>query len=251
MKLFHKKSVGHPMDEWLSFENVSISKFKKRYPELWSVFGESINIARAIPYVIGQQDGLTLLEMHRLILWQKVLHYQVQSLFLLLRTQLDAGYALLRLAAELSRDVVRTADDERMLDIWVARELKPKEYKKHFVFDLNSPDEEAVFNVYKFASVFGVHGHLTDAMYSEVTDTFGKGGPMVNWVVSDYGVLEAVYMWLLSFYPMHHICAKSFIPNYFATRPEIFITLVNHEIAMKSIIQTVSKYLENQKKSSK
>ena len=161
MKPIRNKSREHPLDEWLSFEQESISRFKKGYPDLWRVFGDSINLARAIPYAIGQQDGLTEIEMHRLFLWQKVLHYQTQSLFLLLQSQLDAGFALLRLAAELSRDVIRIADDEKVLAIWLERETKPNEYKKRFKFMLNVPDEEAVHTVYKFASKYGVHGHRT------------------------------------------------------------------------------------------
>jgi hypothetical protein len=117
MKPFNDIPRSHPLDEWLSFEQESIQKFKESHPDLWKVFGESINLARNVPFVIGQQAGLTEIEMHRLYLWQKVLHYQTQSIFLLLQAQLDAGFALLRLAAELCRDVIRTADDENMLAI--------------------------------------------------------------------------------------------------------------------------------------
>jgi len=237
------------LDEWLSFEQESISKFKKVYPDLWKVFGDSINLARAIPYVIGQQDGLTEIEMHRLFLWQKVLHYQTQSLFLLLQSQLDAGFALLRLAAELSRDVICIADDKKMLTIWLERENKPNEYKKHFKFKQNSPDEEAVHTVYKFASKFGVHGHQTDTMFSEIIGTIGENSSLLSWGVSNYGVLDAVHMWLMSFLPMHHICAKSFISRYFEIRPEIFLTLRDYEVTMNSFIQKVSEHLEGLKKS--
>lgn len=248
MKLFRKKLREHPLDEWLSFEQESISKFKKSYPDLWRFLGESINIARAIPYIIGQQKGLTEIEMHRLFLWQKVLHYQIQSLFLLLRSQLDAGYALLRLAAELSRDVIRITDSEKMLAIWIERENKPNEYKKYFKFASDSLDEEAVHTVYKFASKFGVHGHVTDAMFAEVIGTIGKSGSMLSLGVSNYGVLDTLHMWMLSFLPMHHICAKSFIPKYYAVRPEIFLTLANHEVTMNAVVQTVSARLQDLKK---
>ena len=250
MKQLLKKSREHPLDEWLSFEQETISKFKKRYPDLWQVFGDSINLARAIPYVIGQQHGLTEIEMHRLLLWQKVLHYQTQSLFLLLKSQLDAGFALLRLAAELSRDVIRIADNEKMLVIWAERENKANEYKKHFKFMQHFPDEEAVHMVYKFASKFGVHGHLTDTMFSEVIGELGKSGAMLSWGVSDYGVLDAVHMWMMSFFPMHQICARSFITKYFAIRPEIFLTLRDHEVTMNSVIQTMAAYLDDLKKPS-
>ena len=158
---------------------------------------------------------------------------------------------LLRLAAELSRDVVRIADSEKMLTIWLERENKPNEYKKHFKFASHSPDEEAVHTVYKFASKFGVHGHVTDAMFSEVIGTIGKSGSMLSLGVSSYGVLDAIHMWTMSFLPMHHICAKTFIPKYFGVRPEIFLTLRNHEAAMNTVIQNVSTYLENLKKPTK
>jgi len=149
----------HPLDEWLSFEHESIQKFKKTYPELWMIFGESIDLARAVPFEIGHQDGLTKIEMYRLFLWQKVLHYQTQSLFLLIQSQLDAGFALLRLAAELSRDIARISDNEQMLDIWFKREIESSKYKKYYKFLKQFPDEEKVYEIYKFASKFGVHGH--------------------------------------------------------------------------------------------
>ena len=56
------------LDEWLSFEQESVQKFKDSYPELWRFFGDSINLARAVPFVIGQQDELAEIEMHRLFL---------------------------------------------------------------------------------------------------------------------------------------------------------------------------------------
>jgi len=248
MNPMRKKPREHPLDEWLSFEQESILKFKKTYPDLWKVFGDSINLARAVPFVIGQQDIITGIEMQRLLLWQKVLHYQTQSLFLLLQCQLDAGFALLRLAAELSRDVARIADSEKMLDIWLKRENRPNDYKKHFKFLQNSPDEEAVYTVYKFASKFGVHGHQTDTMFSEIIGTIGENNSLLSWSVSNYGILDAVHMWMMSFLPMHHICAKSFMSKYFAIRPEIFLTLGDYEVTMNSFIQTVSGYLEDLRK---
>ena len=154
----------------------------------------------------------------------------------------------MRLAAELSRDVIRIADDEKLRVVWLERENKPNEYRKHFKFTEQSPDEEAVHMVYKFASKFGVHGHVTDTMFSEVIGTFGKNDSMLSWGVSNYGVLDAVHMWMMSFLPMHHVCAKSFMSKYFAIRPEIFLTLRDYEVTMNSFLQTVSGYLENLKK---
>ena len=251
MKPLNDNPRGQPLDERLSFEQESIQKFKEAYPDLWNVFGDSINLVRAVPIEIGQQAGLTEIEMQRLFLWQKTLHYQTQSLFLLLQSQLDAGFALLRLAAELSRDVIRIADDEKMLAIWLERENNPNQYKKLFKFRQNSPPEEAVHTVYKFASKFGVHGHQTDTMFSEIIGTIGKNGQMLSWGVSNYGVLEAVHTWMLSFLPLHHICAQSFVAKYFAIRPEIFLTLRDYEVIMNSFIQIVSGYLDNLKKTTK
>ena len=69
MKTVNNNSLrGHPLDEWLSFEQESVQKFKDSYPELWRFFGDSINLARAVPFVIGQQDELAEIEMHRLFL---------------------------------------------------------------------------------------------------------------------------------------------------------------------------------------
>ena len=232
------------------FEQESISKFKQEHPDLWNVFGNSINFARVIPFTIGQQDGVSFIEMHRLMMWQKVLHYQVQSLFLLLQYQLDAGFALLRLAAELSRDVARIADDENMLHIWLEREDKTqrKLYKDRFKFHIGSPDEDIVKNTYDFCSVFGIHGHMTDSMFSKIIGTIPSSSPMVHVGVSDYGVLDTVHMWLLSFLPMHHLCIKTFISRYISIIPDVFSTLAQLETEMNRILKALSDSLESQKK---
>ena len=60
-------------------------------------------------------------------------------------------------------------------------------------------------------SKFGVHGHVTDVMFSEVIGTIGKNNFILSFGVSDYGVIEAVHMWMMSFLPIHNICAKSFV----------------------------------------
>jgi hypothetical protein len=88
-------------------------------------------------------------------------------------------------------------------------------------------------------------------MFSEIVGTMGKDGSMLSWGVSNYGVLDAVHMWMMSFLPMHHICAKSFMSKYFAIRPEIFLTLRDYEVTMNSIIQIVSGRLESLRKPTK
>jgi hypothetical protein len=116
---------------------------------------------------------------------------------------------------------------------------------------LNSPEEEAVHTVYKFTSRFGVHGHQTDTIFSEIIGTIGEKGSMISFGVSDYGVLDAVHMWMMSFLPMHHICAKSFIAKYFVIRPEIFLALRDYEVTMNRVIQTMSAFLESLRKPTK
>ena len=78
---------------------------------------------------IGHQPGITSIETHRLTMWQSVTNYQGQSLILLLDHRLDSGYALLRLAAELSRDVYCIGNDESRLKLGLKRETEEKNIK--------------------------------------------------------------------------------------------------------------------------
>jgi hypothetical protein len=251
MKTINATKVEHPLDEWLNFEQESISRFKQSHPDIWDILGSNINIARMIPFIIGQQENLTDIEVERLMMWQKVLHYQVQSLFLLLQFQLDAGFALLRLAAELSRDVARIADDKEMFGIWKNRDKKDQRilYQKHFKFHVNSIDEKLVKNIYDLCSRYGVHGHQTDSMFSEMKSTIDSATPLVLVGVSEFGALDAVHTWLLSFWPMQHLCTKTFISKHLSTIPDVFSMLAQMEVEMNKVLKNLSDTLASMKQS--
>ena len=56
----------------------------------------------------------------RYMLWKTMYDYIEQSLILLLKTRIDEGYALLRMAAELSRDIARIPENDNFI-LWKER----------------------------------------------------------------------------------------------------------------------------------
>jgi hypothetical protein len=171
-------------------------------------------------------------------MWQTVLDYQMQSIVLILQHKLDSGLALLRMAAELSRDVHVIGKDDARMDLWVEKEKRKREYQNVFKFDTSLPPGQMVYNIYKLCSAFGVHGHISNHMFSELVGQGGNDGQLAFTDVSEIGILDSVETWLMGFVPMHHLCSNEF----FASRPaELFQQFSfwrEFEVSFSDIVQS-------------
>ncbi len=151
-----------PLDNLLNRKIASLQDFRRNQERLWVTIGSGFLASEILIQSASVLPDLTEPETHRLVMWWTVRDYQAESLFLLLDTRLDEGIALLRMAAELVRDLARIADDADHLKIWLDRS-NPQIKKRHRrIFRFNDDDEleKYIHKLYTLASDHGIHGHV-------------------------------------------------------------------------------------------
>lgn len=159
------------------------------------------------------------------MMWQTVRLYQIHSLFLVLAQQLDGGMALLRMAAELTRDIVHIGDSHERLELWLARAdpARRNKYRKTFRFDTSDPIMAYVKKTYDLASAWGVHSHLTAASQLAVAET-AEG--VARLVVEDSAVDSSFAVWACAFVPIQLACITTFLAAFHELQP-LYETLAN------------------------
>jgi len=237
----------HPIEMMVRSQNKWIREFSQNHPDVWGVIGSNINFAQMLQSVIGQQPNLSMIEVHRHVMWQTVFDYQVQSIILILQHKLDAGLALLRMAAELSRDVYSIGNNQTKLDLWMEKNDKNREYRDSFKFDQTLPQAKMVFDIYKLCSAFGVHGHVSNNMNSRLIGRAGRDDELALLDVSDIGILDSVGTWLMGFAPMHHLCAKEFLLSRLPNMPEVFTLMQEFETSSTELAKSFDDSLKNLK----
>lgn len=143
------------------------------------------------------------------LLWQQTADYLNDAFFLFVEGRLDSGFALLRMAAELARDIAVLRSFPSREHLWRNREAMRNEYRKAFRFDTNSPLGLAAQAVYKFGSQHGVHGHTTNFLHFVEDATVSHRINLTSFKVSKVGILNGISFWMRSFAPVHGLCAAS------------------------------------------
>jgi len=192
-------------------DHQGITDFFKSQPEIYKLLDVMIISARRL--IMSTLENLPKDECSnwRYMLWRTLYDYIETSLLLLLKTRLDEGYALLRMAAELARDIARISESEGNFEMWKNRKdlHKTDQYKRTFSFNKNDGIEKLIFNLYNLASIYGVHSHQTRDMHlshiGEVVE-----GKYIRVKVPERSMLEALNIWLFSFFPIHILVAKTF-----------------------------------------
>lgn len=227
--------------------------FSKEYPELWMMFNICHEVIQSIQLTITARYELSSVEVHRLMMWQTVFHYQTEALILILSRKLDAGYALIRLAAELSRDLSCIGDDQSLLKLWMdyrspskKSKITEHDYKNTFRFNTKTSAGAYVFRVYKLCSEFGVHGHFMESISSVPNNTVGSGTEEIAILrITEKALLEAVQIWLDSFGPVQQLCLNTFLPR---TAPDLtpaFQLFYDLQNDIGKISQSLSDWLKN------
>ena len=189
----------------------NFESFRDEQSEVWDVINAAYLVARTLVACVVKDATLSNPEVHRFMMWQTVLEYQMDSFFLILDKRLDAGMALIRMACEQARDIAYITDDESSLAIWLGRssdEVKKKEYRKKFKFS-NAPTDKYVFKLYNFASTFGVHGHTLNNMAIQPKN-FSSDGAAVFLEPSDIPVFQILEIWMAAFFPLQDMCNRGF-----------------------------------------
>jgi hypothetical protein len=118
---------------------------------------------------------------------QQIHEYCREAAILCMRSHPNVGLALVRLACELSRDVIRMAADARAEAVWNEKTTKKQAYRDKFKFNL--PKERILFDIYKISSEFGVHGHR------KLTN---KTGEVLKIYEEDYVILQTSKEFIIS-----------------------------------------------------
>ena len=199
------------LDSLLQRKIDNFESFRDGENGVWTMIDAAYLVARTLVAGVVKEANLSSSETHRLMMWQTVLEYQMESFFLILDKQLDAGMALMRMASELARDTTHIANDESSLDIWLGRSLddvKRKEYRKRFKFS-NDPTDQYVFQLYNLASTFGVHGHTLASMAMQPKN-FSADGSAISLEPSEISVYQNIEIWMAAFFPLQDMCNRDF-----------------------------------------
>jgi len=197
------------LDSW-RWKDTEVSSFFKECEDAPKLLNLSVKVVRE--HILAAQKPDHSLDRAMLInLWRTVYEYHEDGLYLILCRRFDAAFALMRLAAELIRDIARMAEDPAHFEMWMnkAEKKNSKEYRKVFKFRLEDKTEAFIYSQYKMFSEIGVHGHLTGEITRELSGK-SSDGEFVELNIPRDAVSENIGIWGLSFLTGHQLCARIF-----------------------------------------
>lgn len=206
------QSDSPELDSLLERKLKHFRAFREGQEGVWGTIDGAYLVSRGLIGAVAKDGPLSTAGTHRLMMWQTVLDYQMESFFLLIDRRLDEGLALLRMAAELARDVSRIADDATLLDIWLNRtdgKAQKNAYRGAFRFSDTDSTEEYVHRLYDLASTFGIHGHILTSSKLQPT-RMSPDGKIVALEVPDIEVYRTLEIWLAAFFPLQELCLRVF-----------------------------------------
>ena len=189
-----------------------LREFRQKQEGVWLIVSGAHLVSRNLIVALTKDGRLPLISTHRLMMWQTINAYLMESFFPLIDRRLDEGYALLRMAAEHTRDLIRIGDDQTKLEIWEKHKDGKKEkqlYRDAFKFNKSDKLEEHIYNLYNLTTDHGVHGHQTASSFSEMLRV-SPDGKIISLTVSDLGVYQGLLVWLKSFFPLQQLCLRTF-----------------------------------------
>lgn len=200
------------LQKTIDYDHQKISNFFNTQPAIYKLLDTMIISARGLLTStlenLHEDESTTC----RYMLWRTMYDYLETSLLLLLKTRIDEGYALLRMAAELARDIARIGESHGNFEMWQNRESlhHTEQYKSIFRFKVGDSKEKHIFKLYNIASIYGVHGHQTrDMQLSRIGEV--AHGKFIRVIVPERSMLNALNLWLFSFFPLHVVASRTFL----------------------------------------
>jgi hypothetical protein len=222
------QSDSPELDSLLERKVGNFRRFAQHQKQVWDTVSSMYLVSRGLVAAVVRDRGISDVSTHRLMMWQTVLEYQMESFFLLIDTRLDAGLALLRMGAELARDTARISDNDALLSLWLDRSrgrAQRRAYRDTFRFVDSDRVEAYVHRLYELASEFGVHGHLS--VNSGVQPFHvSPNGEFVALGVPDFEVYRALEIWFAAFFPLQDLCNRGFRT---AARPATTLAAVHYD----------------------
>ena len=135
--------------------------------------------------------------------------YFRNSALLLVTHSFDEGFSLLRMAAELSRDISCVAANPALITVWLRRrdsDEAQRVYRKAFRFDTASSEGRNAFAAYEFACGYGTHGHLTTLFSGRPTATGYSG--MVSLTPTTKEAVDTLRVWLSTLFSLYEVSLR-------------------------------------------
>lgn len=190
-----------------------VFQFKDNYPDIWEMLNGAYLVSNT---VISEISSLNVTfkdhELQVFLYWHMTLDYQIESLSMIIRKQIDAGLGCLRLASELTRNSARLLEQPELLSVLRGATGSDHEtmVRRSFKFKVADPEEKLLFDLYKMTSKYGIHGHNTGDILR--TPVFNKG-EKVQVTIKDEEILKMLSLWMTAFFPIQNIFV-----NYFGSK---------------------------------
>lgn len=207
----HESPRAIELDGMLARKLKNIQQFRAEQDTTWALANSAVLAVRASIDIAALHGCASPTDAHRVMMWYTVVDYEIESFFLILDRKLGEGVALLRMAAELARDMACINKNPANLHIWLKREKKEaqKDYRKTFRFDEADPLQAYVLKLYDLASGMGVHGHVLTSVNMKPVDQ-SPDGDFVSLAVPDLAVYQTLELWLAAFFPINELFAAGF-----------------------------------------
>lgn len=204
---------SHPLLDIMQREEAELEQFAADRPDLWQIIHSCGTTTEALLAPIWTLRNTSPAEELRLMLWQRVVHYQFSSLRFIITRELDAGYTLLRNVTELVRDIACIKNNPDNAKLWYesksGNKLDRQKYRGTFKFDTSDLRHKAVHELYKKASEWGTHGHYSMMFSSEKAPSFDAKDYLAEGVrISDQAVYDNLVVWLASFCSIQWLCSE-------------------------------------------
>lgn len=199
----------HPLRQLTQGIVEGLDTLESEYPDLWILTSFAANLSHALLVSAMHTRDLNSHDALPLLLWQQMSKYQLAALLQFAARDVDAGYTLLRNATELVRDVATLGARPEAAERW-HNARRDKKADRMFRFDRSDPLQAYVHDLYKFASNWGTHGHITGLSGAKPAGLAGVDDHIQVRKVSDGTRDEALAMWLLGFVPMQELCGRRF-----------------------------------------
>ena len=198
-----EESVEYSVFTVLNERKSTIENFLSDYPQLLEIVEGNLFVGKGYVSAVSQSAHHKI-PTQLLLMIQRQHGYYENSAILLLQGQLDEALALLRMAAELSRDLLVLSKNVTLIPLWLNREKEYSKYRKKFKFDNRHAPNSYAQKLYKLTSKFGVHGHNTTLCHS---DTFShvsiNNEKFVELSISNNGIASSLTIWFAAFFAIY------------------------------------------------
>ena len=226
--------------EWKNASDC-ISNFKKNFPDVWYVLDTGYLVITSIHVSWLECTGEKPYPSEFYLMLNRIRKYHWSSVFLILQKDIDAGFALLRMMAELTRDIYAIAHKPELIAVWRNREEDFRNYRNNFKFDKSHTPSCMVMDIYKIFSRYGVHGHMSTALHSKIKrpkneDTFAY------FEVEVKGVLDALALWFRTLGPIYAMLIDSINCNEDIEQIEVTKLCFEYFDSLRDVISNIENY---------